>query len=268
MPFDKKILADSVVTRLIEGLGLYQFSNRSFDGLVRPGATSVDIPSLAVPLVKTAGTAPTNADRKKTKTGTTMVNVPLTAYAVPLADEIAGMFESGGKLIQEFIISASAVLAEKFDELVLTQAETTTYTDSFSGATLSWKDITAIVKHFNTYKVPRSGRVIAIPAALSEEFYDIDVIKNAVGFNKQALETGDFISVLGMKFFISGVVPQINAKEAIVGFYGPGIASIISKMGDVEEAWDGENLQKNYDVLAHAGFKLLANAFAVTRVQQ
>ena len=266
MSFEKKLLADQVVTRLLEGLGIYQFCNRAFDALVRPGATSIDIPKLAIPVVKTTGTSLTDADRKKSKTDTTMVNVPLTPYAVPLADNLAAMFESNGMLIQEFIKSASMAIAEKLDELVLTEAQTTGYSSNFKGATLAWEDITAIVKHFNKYKVPKAGRIIAIPAELSQQFYDIDVIKNAIAFNKQVLETGELVSILGMKFFVSGVVPHVGGKDAIVGIYGPALACVVNKLGEIQEAWDTVNLQKVYDVLAHAGVKLLDEKFSVVKI--
>lgn len=269
MAFDKKILADGVVQRLIEGQGIYNKMNRSFDALVAPGATSVDVPDLAVPLVKTSGSAPTSADRKKTHTGTTMINVPLIAYAVPLADELIGRYESNGVMITEYLNSAAAVLQEKFDELVITAAQGTTDKSAFAGAAMSWADVIDITKRFDVNKVPKSGRVITIDANLAAEFFGIDVVKSAVAYNSNFLTTGTFLNFMGMSFYITGVAPTITvggaAKYTMVGIYGPGVAMIISKLGEIKEAWDGENLQDNVDMLAHAGIKLFKNQFSVVK---
>ena len=42
MAFSKTIVADSVITRLIESQGIFQLANRAFDSMVRPGASSLD----------------------------------------------------------------------------------------------------------------------------------------------------------------------------------------------------------------------------------
>lgn len=269
MAFDKKLIADAVAARLIEGQGIYNKMNRSFDGLVTPGATSVDIPDLAVPLVKTSGTPPTHSDRKKTKTGTTMINVPLTAYAVPLADEVLGRFESNGMLLTKYLESASLALQEKIDSLVITAAQGSTDKTSFTGATASFADVVDINKRMDVNKVPKSQRIIVIDANLAAEFFGIDVVKSAISYNSNFLTTGTFLSFMGMTFFITGLASTITvggaAKYTIVGIYGPGLAVIISRIGEVQEAWDGENLQKNVDVLMHAGVALLKNEYAVVK---
>ncbi len=99
MAFTKTLVADSVVRRLIEGQGIYGRMNRSFDGLVQQGASSVDIQKLAIPVVKTAGYSLTGADRKKSKADTTNINCALGIYSVPLAEEILAIYESNGMLI-------------------------------------------------------------------------------------------------------------------------------------------------------------------------
>lgn len=268
MAYSKTIVADAVVQRLIETQGIYSFCNRSFDGLVRQGISSVDIPKLAIPVVKTAGTALVNTDRKKAKGDTNMVNVPLVAYAVPLAEEVLAAYESNGTLIKEYINSAALALQEKFDSLVITEAQTTTDIDDFENANLGWDDIINIMKTFDTNKVPKSGRIIIISAALAAEFFAIDVVKGAIQYNPNYLESGTFVNFAGMKFFISGLVPQINGKDSVIGISGPGLAFILNRMGEIKESYDTTNLQTVYDVLAHAGAKLLDSKFAVVRTKQ
>lgn len=270
MAFSKTLVADTVVARLIEGQGIYSRTNRSFDGLVQPGASSVDIPNLGIPIVKTAGYAVDGADRKKAKDSTTNVNVALATYSTPLAEEILARYESNGKLITGYIDSAVMVLQEYFDTLVLAAANTTTYRYAFAGATMAWADIVAINKRFDLNKVPKSGRIICIDANLADEFFGVDVVKNAVSYNSNYLTTGTFLNFMGMTFFITGLMSTVNGtsssitgKYSMVGIYGPGLASIVSKFGDVKEAWDTVNLQTVYDVISHFGCKLLDAKFAV-----
>ncbi len=271
MAFSKTLVADSVVARLIEGQGIYAHCNRSFDGLVRQGASSVDIPNLAIPTVKTAGYALDGADRKETKTDTTNVNVALATYSVPLADEILGQYESNGKLITGYIDSAVMVLQEYFDTLVLTEAQTTTYKSAFAGSTMAWADINYINAKFDQLKVPKAGRIICIDANIAGEFFDIDVVKNAVSYNANYLANGQFFNFMGMRFFITGLLPTFDAsssvtgKYSMVGIYGPGMAAIVSKFGDIKEAWDTVNLRTAYDVISHFGYNLLDAKFAVVK---
>lgn len=269
MAYDKKLVADSVVQRLIESQGLYQSVNRSFDGLVKEGASSVDVPNIAVPVVKkSTGTTPTSADRKKTKTDTTMKNIPLITYAVPLADEILGQYESNGLLMKEYLTSASLVAEQQFDADVIAKAQETTDVSAFIGSELAWKDIVAINKKMDQNKVPKNGRIIVISANIADEFYDIDVIKSALGYNQAFLQSGTMLNLMNMKFFISGLVEQVGGKDNIVGIYGPGLPFVLSRFGDIKTAWDGTNLQDNTDFICHAGLTLFDNKFAVVKTKQ
>lgn len=266
MAYTKTLVADSVVQRLYETQGIYSFCNRSFDGLVKAGATSVDIPNLATVSVKTSGVSSTHADRKKTKTDTTNVNVALGKAVVPLADEILAQFESNGRLLNAYVDSAALAFQEYFDTCVLTEALTTANAiDSFD--VLTWQEITGISAALDVLKVPKTGRVFGVSANLADDFYSIDVVKNAMAYNIAKLETGQFVSIMGMKFFISALVPQSTGKNQIVGFYGPGLAFILSKYMELKQAWDGENLVEVNDLLCHFGYNLLDDSFAVKGVQ-
>lgn len=263
MPYAKNLVADSVAARLIEAQGIYQYCNRSLDGIVRQGATSVDVPNLPGLVVRTVATTDTDGtNRKRTKSDTAMVNVPLAAGVVPIADEILGQFESNGMLMKEFTISAALTFQEHFDKVVVTEALTTTnaITDF---ATLGWAQIAAINKGLDLQKVPKTGRIIAISANLADSFYAIDVVKNAMAYNIAKFESGQFISVMGMKFFISANVPLSTTKNQIVGFYGPGIAFVLSKYMELKSRYDEANLRDIHDLMCHFGTKLLNVNYAV-----
>jgi hypothetical protein len=269
MPWNKQVTADGVVTRLIESNGLYNLCNRTFDRLVVPGATSVLVPKLpSLKSRKNTGTSATHSDRKKTKTDTSMVLVDLDIHAVPIADELPGQFESGNMLTTEFEVSATMTLQEGFDADIVAAAQTTTNELEMAGETLSWKDIVQINKTFNQLKVPRHGRLIVIDAELEDQFWDIDIVKQAAAFNKEVISTGTFVTLMGCKFFISGLVEPVDEKKNIVGIYGPGLAAVLSRSAEIKQVWDVDNLQDNIDLVAHFGAKLLSNEFAVVVKEQ
>lgn len=263
MPYTKTLIADAVIAALAEVQSIFNAVNRSYDGLVREGATSVDIPALPTLVAKTAGTSSTHADRKGIKGGTTMVNVPLNIAAVPIKNELLAQFESNGRLLQDFVAGARDTFTEKFDSDVLAEAVTTTQVYQFGDATLAWKDVMKVAQVFNAAKVPQRGRLIVIPTGLEEQFYDIDVVKTAVAQNRELLE-GSFVRIRGMNFYISALVPKkVTGKENLVGIYGPGLAFILSRFMEQKEVYDPVELQTNIDFLAHYGTKLLKNEFAV-----
>lgn len=269
MPFDKKLVADTVLTRLIENNGLWQKMNRSFDALVRQGASSVDVPSLAIPTVQTSGTALDNSNRKETHTDTTMVNVPITLYAVPLADELIATYESNGMLLREYLDSAAAALGQKFDELVLAAIMGTTTKSIIAGSTIDWADIVAIKAQMDVLKIPANNRILVVDANLEGDFYAIEEVVTALSYNRAYMENG-VPRILGMDVWITALSTTTtnsvaHSKRGIAGVYGPGVASILSRDMDVQSAWDTTNLRTAIDVCSHFGAKLLSNSYAVVK---
>lgn len=262
MAFTKTLVADAVIAALTEKQSIYQNCNRSYDGLVQQGATSVDIPAMPTLVAKTTGTASGHADRKGIKGDTTMVNVPLDIAAVPIKEELLGRFETNGRLLNDFVAGAVNTYAEKFDADTLDAAVTGATATQMAGATLAWGDVMKVPAILNAAKVPQEGRIIVIPTELEEAFYAIDVVKSAVAYQRDFLE-GKFMVIRNMKFFISALVPKkVPAKNNIVGIYGPGLAFILSRYMEQERNYDPENLQVNIDFIAHYGVKLLKSSFA------
>lgn len=269
MAWSKPLTVMQVVTRLIQVLSLYNLCNRSYDGYVVEGASSVRRPKLALLTAKkNEGTAADGVGRTATGAGTTMVETDLDTYAVPILAEIAAKWSSNDKLRQEYIVSAVLTLQKEFDKAVIAAAQATDQVFNFAADVMSWKDITKISAVMNQNEVPKDGRVVVISANLEQEFWDIDAIKNAASYNMQLLSSGKMIEVLGMKFFISGNVPQVGGKDNIVGFYGQGLAFILSKFGEIKEVYSPDLLADVIDLLAYAGCELDDNKFAVVIKKQ
>lgn len=263
MAWNKQVTADSVVLRLIEDKGLYQLTNRSYDSLVQPGATEVVRPKLASLVVKkNTGTAAGHADRKKTHTDTSMVTTALDIYAVPILSQMAAKFESNDMLRTQYEISMAATLKRQFNKDVLAAAQATTNIINAEAAKISFRDFTRILKHFDDNEVPEDQRVIVISSALEQDFYDIDVIKTAIGFNMKALRNGEPNEMLGAKWMISGLVPTVGGKANIVAWHQEGLAFILSNEGEIKETYDPENLADVVDLLAHGAAELDGNEFA------
>lgn len=267
MAYSKIIVADMIVEPLIESQGLFGIAtNRSFDSLVKQGASSVDIPDLAVPVVKTTGTTSTHADRKDTHDDATMVNIPLTVKAVPLSNKILGQFESEGFIAKQYLGLATKAFEQYFDTRVITAAQGGTQT-AFLGSELAWDDITGIKKRMDINKVPQSDRYMVVDANLYTEFFGLENVKMAMAYQRDYMAKGIIPELLGFKVYNSGLVPTVAGGDAgahtnITAWYGPGLAFVLNHFGEVKEVYDEENLKDVTDILAYSGDKLLKTAFA------
>lgn len=274
MAWNKIVTADTVIQRLYEDKGLYQLTNRSYDSLVRPGATSVRRPMLAsLAAVKNEGTTAGSASRKKTHTDTTMVETSLDVYTVPILSELAGEFESNDMLRREYEISMSMALKRQFNVDVITAAQATSNVTDTLAAELGWDDFVGIIQHFEDNEVPEDGRVIVVSSSLMQPFFNIDVIKTAMGFNKDLLQSGMSNQMLGATWFVSGLVPTVGGKNNVTAWYSKGLAFILSKEGVIKETYDpGEvGVRKPGDVIdmcAHAAAELDDDAFAYVVKEQ
>jgi len=267
MPYNKIVVAQTVIARAIEAQGIFQYGNRGYDSLCKAGATTVRRPKLPTLVVKkNTGTASDSADRKGTKSDVTMVDTDLDIYAVPIKDELAAQFESNRQLLNEFSISAAKSLTKAWDTDFITAAQATTNVfDTAASGVLAFKDIIKVKKEFHKHEVPidQDGLVLCVSAELEDQLMDIDVFKQAAAFNLKTFESGKFLNVWGMNVFISGLVPKVSDKDCIVGIYGPGLASIISHTAETKESWNGTLLQDDIDIVSHAAFELDDNDFAV-----
>ncbi|MCC6867090.1 MAG: hypothetical protein IT280_13120 [Ignavibacteria bacterium] len=263
MAWNKQVTADNVILRCMEDKGLYQLTNRSYDSLVQPGATEVVRPKLASMVVKkNTGTAADDADRKKTKDDTSMVTTALDVYAVPILAQMAAKFESNDMLRTQYEISMALALKRQFNKDVIEAAQATTNIIPAAAAQISFRDFSRILKHFDDNEVPEENRVIVIPSALEQDFYEIDVIKTAIGFNMKALRAGEANEMLGAKWVISGLVPTIGGKTNIVAWHQEGLAFILSNEGEIKEAYQPTVLGDAVDLLAHGAAELDGNEFA------
>lgn len=261
--WDKSVTADAVITRLIENQGIYTLCNRGYDALVQPGATSVRRPRLPLLKVKkNTGTASNSADRKKAKADTKMIETELDVYAVPIANEVAAKFESNDFLRTEFEVSASMSLSEQFDTDCIAAAQATTNRFNFKEGELSWKDITGIKAFFTKKKIPRDKRILVVDADLEDAFWNLPVIEKQTGYNITTLQNGTFTNLLGFNIFFSALAPKINDKSTITAWYGPGLAFILNRIGEIKEGYNPEELQDDIDLLAHAAAELDNNDFA------
>lgn len=265
MPWNKVVTSDRVIQRLIEQQGLYQLMNRTYDPLVMPGATSVRRPRLANLVVrKNTGASATDASRKKAKADTEMVDTPLDVYAVGILNEIAAQFESNDMLLREYEISMALKLGEQFDIDVIAAADTTTNViETAASGVLAWKDITALSAKMNKLKVPRENRIVVIPAELESQFWDIDVVKNAASYNVSTLNSGKFVDFMGMKFYITGLAGLVAGKDAVRCIYGPGLAFILARNGQIEDVYSPDPIGHVIDMLAFGAAALDDPAFAV-----
>lgn len=263
--WNRQLTVDSVIQRLYEVKSLFNRCNRSYDGLVKSsGTTSVSRPRLAQVVVKknTAFTR-TSSDRKKTKDDTRMVTTPLDIYTAGILSQLTAEFESNDMLRTEYEKSMVLALQRQFDVTVLEEAiKTTNQLTTKATGVFSWADIVKIDSTFNKLEVPEDDRLIVLSADLEEDFWDIDVIKTAAAFRGN-LETGKFLKIKNMDFYISAKVPKIGGKACALGIYGPGLAFILNRFAEIKEVYDPDQQGDVVDLLCHAGCELDGAEFAV-----
>lgn len=263
MAFSSALLADLVIQGLYDHQGLYNLCNRSFDGLVKGAkATSVDIPKNPQLVASTSAVASDSASRKKTKAGTSMVNVPFNTYTVPLIDEIESEFETNGMLLNNFVKDATEVLGEKFDADIIAEAQTTSKVIQWAGATLTWEDITALMQECTTNNMPKRSRVIVVPGAIESQWLNLDEVRRAMAFNPNYMETG-IAKVNGYTFYVSNNVAQVSGKNNLVAIYGPGLAFIIKRYMERKSVYSPGTREEIIDFNSFAAKKLLRDEFAV-----
>lgn len=269
MAYSKVLVADMIVEPLIESQNLFGIAtNRAFDSLVKVGASSVDVPDLAIPEVRTTGTTSTASERKDSHDDVTMINIPLSVKAVPLSNKILGQYESEGFIAKQYLQLATRAYEQYFDTQVITAAQGGTQT-RFIGSEMSWADLTGIKKRMDIAKVPQQDRFLVVDANLYDEFLSLEPVKTAMAFQRDYLAKGLVPEILGFKVYNSGLVGTVVGDDAgahtnITAWYGPGIAFVLNHYGEVKEVYDNANLKDVTDIIAYSGIKLLKTAFAQT----
>lgn len=267
MALTHALLADAVLRGLYESQALWNKMNRSYDSFVADRTMdSVDIPINPVLVASTSAVATDSANRKKAKTDTSKVNVPFALYTIGMKQEQEEKILMNGKLLNNFLLDANDALSDKLDADVLAEAQTTSNSINWAGANLSWADIVAVDAKFNTLKVPRRSRIVVIPAARQSDFMAIDVVKQAMAYNKELLEKGVFV-INNTQFYISAHVAQIGGKDNIVGIAAPGLAVVLKGYMQRESAYNVATRDTDVDYNTGAAIKLLKNEFAVVSKQ-
>lgn len=267
--FDKIVTAEKIIAATMEAKGIFQYGNRSYDSLVTSanGATSVRRSKLGGYTVrKNTGDDYRSATRTKAKGDTNMVDTALDVYAVGIENEVAAKFESNDALLNEHIKRMSIALRREFDKDFCAAAMATDQViQTKASGKLAWADLAAINKHFHKLEVDDVGnRITIVDADLEDQLMDIDVIKNAISFSMLKLGGKEkVIEVLGQTIIITALMEKYEGQPAVLGVHGEGLASIVSRFGEIEDAYYPTNLSRIYDMLAHAAFELDDNKFSV-----
>jgi len=263
MAFSSAQLMPMVIQGLYDHQALYNLMNRSFDGLAKGGKqTSIDIPKNPQLVVSTAAVAKDSASRKKTKDDTGMVNIPFSVYTVPISDQIEGEFATNGMLLDNFIKDSTEVLGEAFDAAVIAAAQATSKVINWATGVLQWEDITALMQEATTNKIPKRGRVIVIPGSREAQFLNLDIVKAAMAYNKDYMETG-IAKVNGITFYVSNNVAKVGGKDNMVLIYGQGLAFVLKRYMERKDAYDTGTRQTDIDYNSYAACKLLRDEYAI-----
>ena len=263
MALTQSILSDMVLKGLYESQGLWNKMNRGYDSLVSSATMdSIDIPKNPQLVVSSSAVAIDAASRKKAKADTTKVNVPFALYTVAMTEEEEARILMNGKLLSNFLLDTNDAFNDALDVVVLAQAQTTTKVINWAGANLAWADIVAVDAEFNKMKVPKRNRIVCIPATRQSDFMSIDVVKSAMAYNKDLLESGIFI-INNTQFYISNAVAEVGGKENIVGINTTGLAVVLKGYMQRQSVYDPATRMTYVDYNTGAAVKLLKDEYAV-----
>ena len=265
--FTSAILADQVLKGLYGSVGLWNKMNRAYDSLVL-GATmdSIDVPINPQLIASSTAVGKTHASRKKAKGDTSSVNVPFVVYTVPMTQEEEERILMGGALLRNFLLDANDALTDSLDAAVIAEAQTTDKVLAWAGAKLSWDDIIALDAKFDDLKVPRAERIVVIPSAIKADFMAIDVVKQAMAFNRELLEKGIFV-INNTQFYVSADVGKISGKNNIVGIAPRGLAVVLKGFMNRKEDYDTDSRVTYIDYNTGVAIKLLRKEYAVVSKQ-
>ncbi|TRZ50877.1 hypothetical protein D4R99_05215, partial [bacterium] len=213
---------------------------------------------------KNIGDTNRSATRTRAHFDTSMIETPLDVYAVGLENEIVAQFESNDMLLQEHIKRMADALRQQFDKDFIAAGMLSPFVyETTASGVLSWKDLVKPKKHFTLKQVQPGVRVTIIDGDLEDQFWDIDVVKQASAFSIMKFANGDQkIEMLNQIFFISGLMPKLGGQPCLLSVHGQGLASIISKFGVMKQVYDATLLSDILDMLAHAAFALDDDKFA------
>lgn len=263
MAITTAILSDMVVRNLYDATALWNKMNRNFDGLVKDKfAKSIDIPRNPKLIVSKDPVAVDSANRKQALADSDTVNASFEIYTVPITQEEEERILADSKLLNNFLLDTNDALSDGLDADVLAEACASGTLLTWNDAVLSWKNISAINAKFTAMRVPKRDRIIVIPSTRQEEFEDIDLVKQAMAFNRELLEKGVFV-INNIRFYISPDVPLTGDEDSLVGIYAPGLAVVLKGYMDRKEAYSNAVRKTYIDYNSGAAIKLLRQQYAV-----
>lgn len=257
MSYAKVVTALALIKALNENQSIYNTGNRSYDSDAKAGASSVDVDLMPLLVAKTTGSTSTSSDRKGPK-DTTKLNIPLGPLVVPTSVAKIDEYSTNGRMMSDFIEGAKNAMGDKFDYSFIGTIQDVGTQTPVSGVT--WEEIIGMGSRLTVNKVPQSQRFGVIDAELEADFCSLDIVKQAMAFNPNYLENG-IIKIKGVTWFVTANAPKVGGKPTICQYYGPGVPFILNRFMDSERAYDGENVQVNYDFIAYYGTKMGKAAF-------
>lgn len=274
MALNPIVTSSMVLKGLYESLDLFTKCRRDLDGLVtNKWANSVDVPKNPQLVVRSTGAAIGHADRKKSKADMGTVNVPFQKRIIQMEEEYESRAETNGDALNAFVSDVVRAFERDFNGLCMNEALASAVAAggenliATNGDELVENDLSRIKTFFITQEVPNEEQIVVIPAAMSDQFKAIPMIKNAMSFNKDLLEKGVAV-VDNILYLISAKLNQVAGKNALCGFYSKGIAFVIKKYLDREEVWDTVNTTRYIDFLAYVAVKCTRPQYSVAMVQE
>ena len=258
MAFDPKVFSQIVFQGIYESKRIFNRMNRAYDALVAGvWAKSVDVPLMPQLVVSKAAVAEGHADRKRGSDVST-VNVPFSTYIVPIACVLEDIMATNDQLLNALAAQVVAAFERGLDVDSLAAAVLALpggNKDIMAGGTMQDVDIMKVLSWFNKKELPDTDRLVIVPTNLEEEFYACPMVKQAMSYNQNLLETG-VIKIKNATFIVTALASQVDNKDALQAIWGQSIAAVVKNSGlDRFEAYVAGSGLKVVDYAGYGGAK-------------
>mgnify|MGYP001617490985 CR=1 FL=1 len=127
--------------------------------------------------------------------------------------------------------------------------------DIMAGGTMQDVDIMKVLSWFNKKELPDTDRLVIVPTNLEEEFYACPMVKQAMSYNQNLLETG-VIKIKNATLIVTALASQVDNKDALQAIWGQSIAAVVKNSGlDRFEAYVAGSGLKVVDYAGYGGAK-------------
>lgn len=221
-------------------------------------ANSVDFP--IAPQVFTGEGPVTKASGNRTKAGdTSKKNTAFSLFVTAITEEAEARYMSDGELARIVIADGVDSLGDKIDAAIMAKFTANIPAAqklTSAGAVIDWADLVSLGAKAREIKSTPKGLLFLVPPALEAQVKNVDVIKLAMAYSPNYLETG-VAKVDNNYYAFLGNVPQVDGAAAIIAVNLALTGRATKKWMDRHQVYDQDTGDLYIDYCSYCAFDKL-----------